>query len=133
MQDALSGETRTLSSANWRKACWWLGRMLHSIHMPFAIGAMILGPLWLPLWLYGPMMIVIVGLQALTLGCPLMLVASWLMARYEPQPPANFGSFVYVLYQRLGRKIAIPLTILTFGLSTGLVWLYSGLFGYHMF
>lgn len=133
MQDALSGKTRMLPSFNWRKACWRLGRMLHGIHMPFAIGVMVLGPLWLPLWLYLPMMIAIVGLQALTLGCPLMLVASWLMARYEPQPPASFGSFVYVMYQRLGRKIAIPLTVLTFGLSTGVVWFYSWVFGYHMF
>jgi hypothetical protein len=105
-----------------RKASYHTGVWLDRMHLPVVLGVMVLGPLWLPHWLYAVTMALILGSQALILGCPLMLAAHWLRTRYQDEPPYSAGSFTYWLYRKHGRWVGIPVTVVTFGVGALVLW-----------
>jgi hypothetical protein len=102
---------------------WCLGIGLDIIHIPFAIGYMLLGRYWVPIWFWLPTMVAIAIGQVLCLGCPLMVVSSWLKQQRYPDHYYPRISGTAWVYGRFGRLAVIPLFACLF-VASGLVVKY---------
>lgn len=100
-----------------------MGKGLDIIHIPFAIGYMLLGQLWVPKPFWAVTMALILALQVVCLGCPLMVVSGWLR-RFEDPNYNVTGSAVAWAYRKYGRWVMAPATLLCF---LGTIYFFSSL------
>ncbi len=90
------------------KVYWNIGLVLDILHIPLAIAVLMFGPLWLPGIVHLVIASVVVVLQVALLGCPLMVLTTWLRQKHDPEYRL-YGSLTHWLYNRFGPAIGIPI------------------------
>lgn len=108
----------------WRHWAWWTGVIIDWLHIPGAIGVLLLGPLWLPLWLQPLIVSVVLSLQIVCLGCPLMVLSGYLRRLYKPDYDRR-NSITAWLYRKLGPWKAAPLILLLLASSSAIVLFFT--------
>lgn len=87
---------------NWSLNAWRVGVALDLLHVPGAIAVLALGWLWMPERLHLTVCTTILALQAVCLGCPLMVLTGWLRRQRYPRYAVT-GSLTEHVYRTYGR------------------------------
>jgi hypothetical protein len=94
----------------WLKIARWIDRL----HMPSFFAFVVLGALWLPLWLVQLIIALLVALQAWLRGCPLTAI-SLKFKRQAGLEQLKARAFVASLYERYGRKVGVVIFLVLSG------------------
>jgi hypothetical protein len=89
-----------------RHLAWDLGVFLDWVHIPGAILLLPFGSLWMPSRIHVHFTAAIASLQTLFLGCPLVVLSTWLRQQYDPYYYRP-SSLTFVLYHHFGRSFGV--------------------------
>ena len=99
------------------RAYLWLARAVDALHLLFAVGVLLLGRLWIPMPLFSLILVVTVGSQIVTLGCPMVALSSYFRRKHNPHYLGS-GSLTLWLYKKFGRWVAIPIVVVLVGVAS---------------
>lgn len=74
------------------------------VHMPLVVGLVVMGAIAWPGPVFVGIVTVVVILQVALLGCPCMLLSSWLRRKHDPGYRPRWSVTVW-LYQRYGKAV----------------------------